>query len=60
MKPARSRGRPFGWRKPDARRLTIMVRVSKEEHTLLRRAARARKLTMSDVIREAIRKAIKR
>lgn len=52
-------GRPFGWRKPHARRLTIMLRVTKEELAILRRAARRRDLTLSDVLREAISKVIK-
>ncbi len=49
-------GRPVGWRKADARRHSIMIRLNDTERTKLRRLAKLAKRTASDVLRDLLRK----
>jgi hypothetical protein len=54
------RGRPAGWRKPDAKRHMIMVRISAEARHWLSREASSSFISMSEVVRQLIEKNIKR
>ena len=51
------RGRPFGWRKPDAHRRNVVVRLTDQEHAKLIRIARREKISMSSVFRSLIAEA---
>jgi predicted DNA-binding ribbon-helix-helix protein len=50
----KGRGRPVGWRKRDARRRSIMIRLEDLEYQKLKKLAEERHLTMSDVVRAAL------
>ena len=48
------RGRPVGWRKPDANSMSIMVRLSEAARAWLAAESQAAGLTESEIIRQLI------
>ena len=59
--PTKSRrGRPQGWRKPDAYQRSLMIRLHDAEYAWLSRVGRAERLNMSEVVRRLIYQAKER
>jgi len=56
MKPRR--GRPVGWRKPDRKSAKVMVRLSPSMIAWLRAQSTKHGLPMSELIRQAIERAM--
>lgn len=54
----RRRGRPIGWRKPDRKSKMIMLRLSPVMLNWLRAQAKEHGLPMSELIRQAIERAM--
>jgi uncharacterized protein (DUF4415 family) len=57
LRSRHTRGRPFGWRKADARRRGVIFRLNDDELNKLERLAKRAKTSVSDVLRELLRKA---
>lgn len=56
MVKRRKRGRPMGWRKKDAQRAMLNIRVDRKDMAALRRIAREGKYdSVSDLMRDRIR-----
>ena len=52
MSKKNKRGRPVGWRKPDARRAAIAIRVHTDEKAAIEYFARKAKITVNEFIRK--------
>jgi hypothetical protein len=50
------RGRPIGWRKANARRLLLVIRLRADERRLLDRRARRDRVTVASLLRDLIEK----
>jgi hypothetical protein len=58
MSARRGRGRPVGWRKPDARRRPVMFRLAEAPWQWLRVQARFRRSSVSEVLRCLVERAM--
>jgi hypothetical protein len=54
------RGRPKGWRKDDARRFSIMVRLDENGYMTVLAAALRQRTTVSEVVRKLIAGSVKK
>lgn len=54
------RGRPSGWRKPDAKRFDIAIRISSATHEWLSRESQVAGISKSEICRQLIERQMTR
>lgn len=54
MAPAKKRGRPKGWRKPDAKRAFLLLRMTPEHMRRLTVIARRARVSRGELVRQWI------